>query len=394
MVRFDQCRNHRDHLFDVFRCLGFLGWSEISETVICVAEGGSRFEGNVLCGRAQFNGPIDDLVINVGDVADELNVITGPHHVSVEDVEYDRRSAMPEMRLRLHCWAAEVNRHATRVRRNERNGRALKRVVQLHLGHGNWRQRTTHPPVTLASMITSPLGPGTLVYAHRGDRSRAADNTIEAYTLAIEAGADGIELDVRRTRDGVLVVSHDDRYQDLGTIVSLDFNVLRDLAPAVPTLREAMDSIPRHIFVNVEIKNFPIEDGFDEERMIVDETLDELRLYDDPKRILMSSFDPGSMQRALTAGPEFLRSQLVLMGVPLDTGLAVAQEFEMNAINPNLSHMVDDTASVMTDMRDAHLGVVVWGVNTPEDVAQMARAGVNVIITDDPGMARTVIDQL
>jgi glycerophosphoryl diester phosphodiesterase len=56
--------------------------------------------------------------------------------------------------------------------------------------------------------------------------------------------------------------------------------------------------------------------------------------------------------------------------------------------------MVDDTARVMMDMRDARLGVVVWGVNTPEDVAHMARAGVDVIITDDPGMARTVIDQL
>ena len=55
----------------------------------------------------------------------------------------------------------------------------------------------------------SPLTPRPLIYAHRGDRTRAADNTIEAFDLAVEAGADGIELDVRRTIDGVLVVSHD-----------------------------------------------------------------------------------------------------------------------------------------------------------------------------------------
>ncbi|MCL1598543.1 MAG: glycerophosphodiester phosphodiesterase, partial [Actinomycetia bacterium] len=57
-------------------------------------------------------------------------------------------------------------------------------------------------------MNRTPLTPTPLVYAHRGDRSRAPDNTLEAYGLAVEAGADGIELDVRRTADGVLIMSH------------------------------------------------------------------------------------------------------------------------------------------------------------------------------------------
>ena len=232
------------------------------------------------------------------------------------------------------------------------------------------------------------------MYAHRGDRSRAADNTIEAYALAVEAGADGIELDVRRTSDGVLIVSHDESYPSIGTLSSLEFGVLRDLAPKVPTLREAMDSIPRRVFVNVEIKNFPHEEAFDEDRTIVDETIGELLSYDEPKRILMSSFDPGSMQRVGEVAPEILRGQLVLASVPLDIGVATAQEFKMDAINPNIIHVTTDTASIMDALAEANLKAVVWGVNSPEDVASMATAGVEAIITDDPGMARTVIDQL
>jgi glycerophosphoryl diester phosphodiesterase len=232
------------------------------------------------------------------------------------------------------------------------------------------------------------------VYAHRGDRSRAADNTIEAYVLAVEAGADGIELDVRRTSDGVLIVSHDESYPGIGTLSSLEFSALRDLAPKVPTLREAMDSIPRMVFVNVEIKNFPHEEAFDEDRTIVDETIGELLSYDEPKRILMSSFDPVSMQRVGEVAPEILRGQLVLASVPLDIGVATAQEFKMDAINPNIIHVTTDTASIMEAFAEANLRAVVWGVNSPEDVALMATAGVDAIITDDPGMARTVIDQL
>ncbi|MCL1601430.1 MAG: glycerophosphodiester phosphodiesterase, partial [Actinomycetia bacterium] len=217
---------------------------------------------------------------------------------------------------------------------------------------------------------------------------------IEAYRLAVEAGTDGIELDVRRTSDGVLIVSHDESYPGIGTLSSLEFSALRELAPKVPTLREAMNSIPDSVFVNVEIKNFPHEKGFDEDRTIVDETIRELQSYDDPRRILMSSFDPVSMQRVAQTAPDLLCSQLVLATVPLNNGMATAREFEMDAINPNIVHVASDTASIMEALAEANLRVVVWGVNSPEDVASMATAGVDAIITDDPGMARTVIDQL
>jgi glycerophosphoryl diester phosphodiesterase len=212
--------------------------------------------------------------------------------------------------------------------------------------------------------------------------------------LAVEAGADGVELDVRRTRDGVLILSHDDHHEGLDTFASLDFSLLRELAPQVPTLREAMEVIPANIFVNVEIKNFAHEAGFDADRRIVDETIAELRSYDDPKRILLSSFDPLSMQRAGQAGPEFLRGQLVLTTVQFEVGLATARELSVDALHPAFSHMQEDAAGRMDEIRAAEFAVVVWSVNTPQAIMSMAQAGVDVVITDDPGMAHEILDHL
>jgi glycerophosphoryl diester phosphodiesterase len=155
-----------------------------------------------------------------------------------------------------------------------------------------------------------------------------------------------------------------------------------------------MEVIPRNIFVNVEIKNFPHEAGFDTERRIVDETISELRYYDDPERILLSSFDPVSMQRAGQVGPEFLRGLLVLAPVQFEVGLATAQGLSVDAIHPAFSHMQNDAAGVMDEIREAGLAAVLWSVNTPEEVASMAQAGVDVVITDDPGMAQEVLAHL
>lgn len=243
-------------------------------------------------------------------------------------------------------------------------------------------------------MERSPLSPRTLVYAHRGDRSRADDNTIEAFQLAVEAGTDGVELDVRRTADGVLIVSHDDHALDVPPFSDLDFSELRVRAPHVPTLREAMDIIPRSVFVNVEIKNFTFDAGYDESRSVVDETIDELRAYDDLDRILLSSFDAMSMKRAREIDRELLCGQLLLQVFPLDAGIEIARELGLESVVPHLDHVKSDAVALVDRIRDAGLATVVWGVNTPEDVALLAAAGVEGLITDDPGMARGVVDQL
>ena len=68
------------------------------------------------------------------------------------------------------------------------------------------------------------------VFAHRGDTSSAAENTIGAFLAAVRAGADGVELDVRRSADGALIVHHDAAVPGVGPVSDL---LVRDLPPSM-----------------------------------------------------------------------------------------------------------------------------------------------------------------
>jgi glycerophosphoryl diester phosphodiesterase len=240
-------------------------------------------------------------------------------------------------------------------------------------------------------MERTPLGPPPLIYAHRGDRSRAPDNTLEAYRLAVGAGSDGIELDVRQTSDGVLIMSHDDRLDGHPPFSDVTFRALRDRAPHVPTFAEALAAIPRHIFVNVEVKNQPNETGFDESRDIVEATLTEIRLRDDLSRILISSFDPVSVTRAVSDGRGVLSGQLITDHTALDDGIRMAVAAEADALHPPMATFALRADEAVQRIHEAGLRAVVWNANTPVEVSLVAGAGVDVIITDDPQMARDAL---
>jgi glycerophosphoryl diester phosphodiesterase len=240
-------------------------------------------------------------------------------------------------------------------------------------------------------MDRTPLGPPPLIYAHRGDRSRAADNTLEAYRLAVEVGADGIELDVRRTSDGVLVMSHDERVFGHPPIADLTFDELRQRTPLVPSLAETLAAVPLHIFLNVEIKNQPDEAGYDETRDIVEESLSTIDKQDDLSRILLSSFDPTSVERAESFHTDILCGQLITAHLSVEDGIRMATDLSIDALHPPMDAFLRNPNSTVQQIHDAGLAAVVWNANTPEDVQSVASAGVDIVITDDPGMARSAL---
>ncbi|WP_405854685.1 glycerophosphodiester phosphodiesterase [Streptomyces sp. NBC_01515] len=88
-----------------------------------------------------------------------------------------------------------------------------------------------------------------LAVAHRGDPWAAVENTLDAVRRAVSAGADAIEVDLRCTADGVVVLHHDDDLRRLWgrpeSVAALTLAELRDIAPAVPTLREALEAADR-----------------------------------------------------------------------------------------------------------------------------------------------------
>ncbi len=99
------------------------------------------------------------------------------------------------------------------------------------------------------------------------------------------------------------------------------------------------------------------------------------------------------MQRAGIVGADLLRGQLITPLILLTDGLTSALSAGVDALHPKLVHMGEAPDAAIEAIHDAGLRSVVWGVNSPEDVARMAGVGVTAIITDDPGMARMIVDQ-
>src|SRR3954447_13954392 len=101
-----------------------------------------------------------------------------------------------------------------------------------------------------------------LVIGHRGASARFAENTLDAFSGAIDQGADGIELDVRRTLDGALALSHDDTLEDGLVVVETPVG---DPPDHVTDLASALDVCRPLAVVNIEIKNWPEDKDFDPE---------------------------------------------------------------------------------------------------------------------------------
>jgi len=151
------------------------------------------------------------------------------------------------------------------------------------------------------------------VLAHRGASRAARENTIAAFHLAAAMGSDAVELDVRRTADGLLVIHHDPFLEDGRSIV--DANAC-DLPPHIPNLDDALDAC-EGMWVNVEIKNDPQEPDFDPTDSIADSTVAALlgRTTDD--RWLISSFRLETIDRCRALAPG-IRTAWLVVEVPDD----------------------------------------------------------------------------
>ena len=127
----------------------------------------------------------------------------------------------------------------------------------------------------------------TLVIAHRGASEARRQNTLEAFYLAVEMGADWVELDVRRSRDDVLIVSHDAHLPDGRFIVEHDYD---ELPEWLPTLAEALEAC-EGAKVNLEIKNEPVDPDYDAAHQISDATVGLALAFREPEDLLITSFN-------------------------------------------------------------------------------------------------------
>ena len=225
----------------------------------------------------------------------------------------------------------------------------------------------------------------TAVVAHRGDRTAARENTVDAFRAARVAGADGVEFDVRRTRDRHLVVLHDAARPGLGTLAEHTLAEIRAAAPWLPTLDEAIGACTG-MWVNLEIKNTPADPDFDEERtaaVTVARLIGARHLH---RSVLISSFDPLTTAAVRGADGRIVTGLLVSPGTPPADGVELAVGNGDGAVH--LHHGDgDDAAGGMVAARAAGLPIVAWTVNDADEVRRLADAGAAAIITDRPGAA-------
>lgn len=233
-----------------------------------------------------------------------------------------------------------------------------------------------------------------LVLAHRGARRRAPENTIEAFRMARELGADGVELDVRHSADGALVVHHDP-YVATGRASArrIDESRFEDLLVRIPTLAtlsEALDECAG-LLVNIEIKNVPWERGFDVRagERLTDGVVALLAARDARDRVLISSFDLATIDRVRAAEGALRTGYLfVLGGGDFDLLTERASDRGHNAIHPDWRGLVGRRADrVITRAHALGLDVNAWTVNRRSSIARLARLGVDGIVTDVPDVA-------
>lgn len=231
-----------------------------------------------------------------------------------------------------------------------------------------------------------PGGPAPRVWAHRGARRQASENTLAAFTRARALGADGVELDARRTADDVVVVHHDPTARRVGLLAGEPFPAVRAARPDIPTLDEALDACTG-VTVNVELKNLPGQRDYDPTERIaalVAATLDRRDHRDD---VIVSSFNLETLDRFRTLDPT-RTGFLALRGLDPLAALPLLAERGHGALHPDARGLDAARAGDVVEVaRRVGLAVHVWTVNRRATIVELASAGVDAVITDVPDQA-------
>ena len=226
-----------------------------------------------------------------------------------------------------------------------------------------------------------------LVLGHRGASAVAPENTVAAFTGARELGADGVELDVRRSADGVLVVHHDPEMRGLGLIASMSFADLRAARPQLATLEEALVAC-RGLVVNAEVKCLPWEPDADVDGSVMRATITAVRAHDG--MMIVSSFDLAAVDRVRAEAPDLATAWLTHgQGVAAAAEIAAAHGHPW--LNPDVAAALEAGADGIGLAHHAGVLVGAWTVDDPDAARALAEAGVDIVITNVPDVVLAAV---
>jgi glycerophosphoryl diester phosphodiesterase len=270
-----------------------------------------------------------------------------------------------------------------------------------------------HDP--LVPSIPAPAGPAGhgFVIAHRGSSGRAPENTMLAFSLALgEDGAEGLELDLRCTRDGRVVVMHDatvDRTTNgRGRVDSFDLSDLRRLDAGfafrgdaadtpfrgqglvVPTLVEVLERFPG-VWMSLDLK--------EGNPLLESATVALLRVHHASSHVVLSAESPESARRIARRAPEFVRFfdsasardfyrrhllRLWWGYRPPAHSLQIPVTWKGRAL---------DTPRLLADAHRFGIAVRYWTINDEATMERLIERGADGIITDHPARLRAVLER-
>ena len=236
------------------------------------------------------------------------------------------------------------------------------------------------------------------IIAHRGFSGIYPENTMLAFKKAIEIGADGIELDVHLSKDGQVMIIHDEA---LKRTTGLD-GVISDYTRAelekisagktkndefgftpIPSLEEYLAFMAEHRdkITNIELKTAPVYYPEIEEK-----TLELVRKFDLEKNIIYSSFNWLSIERMQRLGT-ISETGLLFSGMKLYNQAHIIKSLGINYFHPDFNDLTDE---IVKSYLDNKVGLNVWTVNEIEDMKVCLSWDIDGLITNFPDRAISI----
>lgn len=235
------------------------------------------------------------------------------------------------------------------------------------------------------------------IWAHRGASGYAPENTLEAFALAISQGAHGVELDVHLSREGEVIVAHDETVNRVtdgsGRIADktvAELKALRVCKPLpgfdearIPTLREVLAlCAPTGLWINIELKtNVNMYEGIEQK------CIDLAREHGMADRILFSSFNHHSLLRVKQIDPSFPCG--ILYANIMVRPWAYAKALGFDALHPLYAELA--IPGEVEESHKAGIRINTWTVNSEEDLQRVAAVGPDGIITNYPDLALRIV---
>lgn len=220
------------------------------------------------------------------------------------------------------------------------------------------------------------------IIAHRGFSGLYFENTLKAFEEAVNVGADYIEFDINRTRDGEIIVVHD--YSIKGKYFKdMTFEEVEKISLAdnckIPSLREVMEKFSGKIKFYIEIKD----------RKIVDPLLKIIKDYPDDDTVI-ASFDHYALRKVKEKNPHIKTSALFgdVIIDPVPTLLAL----DANYFHPCWEERSPEPYELIDDEFVAYLnhlgfGTISWAEDRPDVIEKLIDKGFNLISTNRPDLA-------